>query len=237
MKTLLIYLYSALLVIGSVPKLLKVKKIPNTMPYQEKAGQIFETPARVSRKVIEKSKSTVTVIGEENMPSEPVLIVANHQGIFDILVLLGYLDKPVGFIAKKEIKKIPIINKWMEQLNCVFIDRSNRRAAIKVIDDGIASLKAGQSMVIFPEGTRSKSEKVNSFKSGSLRLGTRASVPIVPVSINGTYKMLEENEGKVKGAHVKLVISEPIYPEHYETLKHNELAEQLEAIIKAGISK
>ncbi|MBM7542098.1 lysophospholipid acyltransferase family protein [Amphibacillus cookii] len=230
MKTILIYAYSTILVLGSLTKLRKAINTPD-YPYSEKAKQIFETPAKVSKRVIEKTKSTVMVKGRENLPDQPVLVVANHQGIFDILVLLGYLDKPVGFIAKQEIKKIPIISKWMIQLKCVFIDRSNRRAAIKVIDDGVESLKAGQSMVVFPEGTRSKGRVVQSFKSGSLRLATRAEVPIVPVTIDGTYKMLEEKDGKVQPAHVTLTIGQAIYPKQYKTWKHNRLAEELQQII------
>ncbi|MCZ0702822.1 1-acyl-sn-glycerol-3-phosphate acyltransferase [Natronobacillus azotifigens] len=237
MKTAMIYLYSAILVIGSVPKLRRAKKIPESVPYMEKANQIFHTPATVSKKVVKKTKTNVTVVGKEKLIKEPVLFVCNHQGIFDILILLGYLDKPIGFIAKKEIKKIPIISKWMEELKCVFIDRSNRRAAIKVIDDGVESLEAGQSMVIFPEGTRSKSSTVNEFKSGSLRLGTRASVPIIPITINGTYRMLEEDKGKVKGANIQLTIGDPIYPDQYKEMKHNHLAKYLQDIIEQTIEQ
>lgn len=236
MKTFLIYAYATCLVLGSLPKLVKAKAIPD-YPYSKKASQIFKTPALVSRRVIEKTHTTVEVTGKEHLIDEPVLFVANHQGLFDILVLLGYLEKPVGFIAKQEIKRIPIIRKWMEQLKCVFIDRSNRRTALKVIDDGVDSLKSGQSMVIFPEGTRSKGLEVGTFKSGSLRLATRAQVPIIPVAINGTYKMLEENGGKVKPAHVRLTIGKPIYPDQYKALKHNQLAIKLQTVIEEEIEK
>ncbi|WP_091499168.1 lysophospholipid acyltransferase family protein [Amphibacillus marinus] len=230
MKTFLIYAYSAILVLGSLPQLRQAKKIPD-QPFARKAKSIYRTPATVSRRVIEKTKSTVTVSGHEKIPDQPVLFVANHQGIFDILVLLAYLDKPIAFIAKREIKRIPIISKWMEQIKCVFIDRSNRRAAIKVIDDGVESIKAGQSMVIFPEGTRSKGTNVQPFKSGSLRLGTRAEVPIVPITINGTYKMLEEDGGRIKAADIELIVGDPIYPEQYQGIKHNQLASDIQEII------
>lgn len=230
MKTLFIYLYAFILVLGSLPKLRQAKKLPSE-PYAEKAKQIFKTPTQISKKVIGKTKSSVTVTGLERIPDQPVLFVANHQGLFDILVLLGYLEKPIGFIAKTEIIKIPIINKWMTELKCVFIDRSNRRAAVKVIDDGIASLKAGQSMVIFPEGTRGEGRKIEPFKSGSLRLGTRASVPIVPVAIDGTYQMYEKNNKRVQPSMLTLTVAEPIYPEQYQESKHNQLADKLQHII------
>lgn len=236
MKTIIIYLYAGLLVLKSFPKLMKVRRIPDHVPFSEKGRQIFATPKEVSQKVFKRTKSTIDVEGMGKLPEGPVLFVANHQGMFDILVLLGYVDKPLGFIAKKEIKKIPIISSWMEELKCVFIDRSNRRAAIKVIDDGIASLKAGQSMVIFPEGTRSRGGEVQTFKSGSLRLATRANVPIVPIAINGTYKLLEANDMKMKGDHVRLTVCDPIMPDQYKEMKSHTIAEQLQQTIQSAIS-
>lgn len=185
---------------------------------------IFETPKTVAQKVMKRTKSTVEVNGMSKLPEEPVLFVANHQGLFDILLLLGYIDKPLGFIAKKEIKKLPIIASWMEQLKCVFIDRSNRRTALKVIEDGVESLQAGQSMVIFPEGTRSRGRTIQPFKSGSFRLATKANVPIVPLAIDGTYKILEQNEGKVQAAHVYLEVCDPIYPAQFHQMKPSEIA-------------
>ena len=74
----------------------------------------------------------------------------------DIPVLLGYLNKPIGFVSKAEIKKFPVVPTWMELMNCVFMDRSDRRQSLKAIKDGIELLKNGHSIVIFPEGTRSK---------------------------------------------------------------------------------
>ena len=108
MKTLLIYLQAFFLVIASLPKLCRVKKRSNE-PFVEKAEQIFRTPANISKKIIAKTGSTVTVTGLEKIPDQPVLFVANHQGLFDILLLLAFLEKPIGFIAKKELKKFRLL--------------------------------------------------------------------------------------------------------------------------------
>ncbi|MFB1050935.1 lysophospholipid acyltransferase family protein [Paraliobacillus sp. JSM ZJ581] len=236
MKTIGIYLYAGLLVLKSFPNLIKVRRIPDHIPFSEKGKRIFKTPKEVSQKVFKRTKSTIDVRGTNKLPEGPVLFVSNHQGLFDIIVLLGYVDKPMGFISKQEIKKIPIISSWMKELKCVFIDRSNRRAAIKVIDDGIESLKAGQSMVIFPEGTRTRGKAVQSFKSGSLRLATRANVPIVPIAIDGTYKIFEENDMKVKGGHVSLTICDPMMPDQYKEMKNHTIAEQLQQTIESVIA-
>lgn len=236
MKTLFIYLQAFFFIIGSLPKLRKARKITH-LSDKDRAQHVFSTPKKIAKNIIKKTNSTVVVTGLERIPNGPVLFVANHQGLFDILLLIGYLDRPVGFIAKEEIKKIPIVNQWMTEMKCVFIDRSNRRTALKVIDDGIASIKSGQSMVVFPEGTRGQGREINPFKSGSLRLATRSGVPIVPLTIDGTYQVFEENRRKIKASHITLTVAEPIYPEQYEKMKHNQLALNIQGIITDNMSK
>lgn len=230
--TIRIYIYATLLVIGSLLKLNRAKRLFNEGNKGKNAEGIFETPKTVSKKVLERTGSKVEVTGQKNLPKGAVLFVANHQGLFDILVLLGYLGKPVGFIAKKEIKRLPIINKWMELIYCVFMDRKDRRQSVRAIHEGIHHLKDGHSIVVFPEGTRSRGENLNSFKSGSLNLATRANVPIVPVAIDGTYQMLEEDNGRVKASTIKLTIEKPIYPKDYAHMKNGELAISLKETIE-----
>ena len=100
----------------------------------------------------------LTVIGEENVPDEPVLFIGNHRSYFDIV--MGYMTVPglTGFIAKKEMIKIPLLNRWMDRMNCLFLDRSNIKEGLKTILAGIEKIKGGISMWIFPEGTRNPGE-------------------------------------------------------------------------------
>lgn len=151
-------------------------------------------------------------MGLENIPkNQTVLFVSNHQSNFDIPLLMGAIDIPKGFIAKKELEKWPIISTWMKYLNCIFMDRDNLRKSAQSIVEGINLLKGGYSMVIFPEGTRSKGKPVEEFKAGSFKLATKSKCPIIPLTINGTYKLLEGNNNRVKGASIELVIHPPIY--------------------------
>ncbi|SET38058.1 1-acyl-sn-glycerol-3-phosphate acyltransferase [Oceanobacillus limi] len=233
--TIRVYTYAGLLVLGSLFRLNKAKKLFSKSNDQIYKEEIFTTPKRVSQKVMKKTGSTVQVNGQEKLLDEPVLYVANHQGLFDILAFLGYLGRPVGFIAKKEIKKLPIIRTWMELLYCVFIDRKDRRQSIQAINQGIENLKAGHSLVIFPEGTRSRGNKLGEFKSGSLRLALKARVPIVPVSIDGTYHMLEGNKGRVKPSTVSMTIHDPIYPADYQDKKGAELAASIQSTIEQSL--
>ncbi|MGB2991612.1 MAG: lysophospholipid acyltransferase family protein, partial [Paenisporosarcina sp.] len=103
-----------------------------------------------------RTKSTFKVEGLELIPEETVLFVSNHEGNFDIPSLIAHIPKPFAFMSKVEVKKLPIIKDWMVAMNCVFIDRTNRRSSMRSITDMVSTLKAGHSMIIFPEGTRSK---------------------------------------------------------------------------------
>ncbi len=148
--------------------------------------------------------------GQENLIDEPCLFVANHQSLLDIPALIVAINKPVGFIGKKELSKIPVLSKWMGRSKSIFLDRENVREAIKSMNEGIENIKKGYSMAIFPEGTRSKSDNVLDFKKGSLKLALKPLAPIIPVSINGTYKSLEEHN-RVRKADVIVTINKPIY--------------------------
>ncbi|WP_121640413.1 1-acyl-sn-glycerol-3-phosphate acyltransferase [Virgibacillus sp. Bac330] len=227
-RTVGIYLYASILVLGTFFKLQRAKRLQHELTKEE----IFIQPSLVSKKVFQRTGSTIKIEGQEKLPEGPALFVSNHQGLFDILVLLGYLGKPVGFIAKKEIKKLPIISSWMELIHCVFIDRKDRRQSVRAIGQGIEYLKEGHSIVIFPEGTRSRGRQLHSFKPGSFRLAIKANVPIVPVVIDGTYHMLEEQDGKVSPSSVRLTIKDAITPDKYMEMKSNELATHIEEIIK-----
>lgn len=233
-RSLWIYFCGILIVLYSGLKLHKGRKLFKQNSKEAKLA-VFEPPKMVSQRVIRVTGTKVHVSGQDKLPDEAVLFVANHQGLFDILALIGYLGKPLGFIAKKEVEKIPIVSSWMGLMHGVFIDRSDRRQSVRAINQGIKNLKNGHSLVVFPEGTRSRGSNLNEFKSGSLRLATKANVPIVPVAIDGTYQMLEEGNGRVKGSTIYMEILDPIYPKDYHEKKHGELAEELQEAIEKSL--
>lgn len=173
---------------------------------------------RVSKRwcdiLVKATGSSVEVIGLENIPEDSsVLFVSNHQGYLDIPILLLYLPKTIGFIAKIELKTWPIINKWVDCVEGVYIDRKDIRQSLKAINTTAEILKSGHSMVIFPEGTRSKGRELAPFKPGSLRAAQKANVPIIPITIDGTYQILEANNNRnLTPAHIKLVIGKAINP-------------------------
>lgn len=165
--------------------------------------------------VMRSTHAKINVYGLENLPKDgAMLFVSNHQSNFDIPLLLSSIPVPKGFIAKKELEKVPFISKWMKQIKCLFMDRDDMKQSMQIIIEGIKLLKSGYSMVIFPEGTRSKGKGVGEFKSGSFKLATKAKVPIVPLTIDGTFKLFEGNDNKIAADTVNLYIHKPIYTDN-----------------------
>ena len=100
-----------------------------------------------------------TFIGEENVPKDnPVLYVGNHRSYFDIVITYPRVPRPTGYIAKKEMEKVPLLSTWMKRLHCLFLDRKDIKQGLKTILEAIEKVKSGISICIFPEGTRNKNE-------------------------------------------------------------------------------
>ncbi len=153
-----------------------------------------------------------TVLGKENVPKDtPVLYAANHRGILDAAI--GYIAVPnlTGFVAKKEIRKVPFLNLWMYNVNCLFLDRSDIKAGLKVILTCIDYIKDGYSIFIAPEGTRSHEKDPLPFKDGSLKPAQKTGCPIIPVAITGTDVLFENHKPWLRKTKVILEFGKPIY--------------------------
>ena len=187
-------------------KLKKVQKLAKENNIKEHDKLVSKYVKSWANYVLRVCGVDVSVSGLSNIPDETVIFVCNHQSFFDIPVLLGCLDKPYGLLSKDDIKKIPFINKWMVELNCVFIDRKNPRSAVKSLTKVGDNLEQGYSMIIFPEGTRSKTSEVARFKSGAFKLAVQKNVSVVPIALNGTNQVFENNNHLIKPHHVTLKI-------------------------------
>ena len=162
----------------------------------------------------------VVVKGAENIPTDrAVLYVGNHRSYFDILV--GYTTTPglVGFIAKKEMRKFPILNRWMDNVNCLFLDRQDIKAGLKTILEGIEYVKSGISMWIFPEGTRARGKDeldMLPFKEGSLKIAEKSGCPVIPVAMVRTADIFEKHTPRVIPTEVTVYYGKPIYLKELE---------------------
>lgn len=166
----------------------------------------------IFRFVIFLSGTKVTVKGLENLPTDrSVLYIGNHRSYFDIIINYVYMPGPTGFIAKKETSKVPAFRIWMKNVRCLFLDRDDIKQGLQTILSAIEYVKAGISIFIFPEGTRNKTEEpLLPFKSGSFKIATKSGCDIIPVSINNTSAIFEDQFPKIKKAHVIIEYGKPI---------------------------
>lgn len=207
LRTIAWYTHFAVSLLLKTPEMFRVKKMIKDGKNPEAIEYIEKTTRKWALSQMKLSGARVKIYGEENIPKDvPVLFIGNHQSNFDIALFLSYIKKPKGYIAKSEMKSWPLVHTWMEFIDCVFMDRSNIRKSAEAIVQGVNILKSGHSLVIFPEGTRSKGDKLGDFKAGSFKLATKAKVAIVPVTISGSYKLMEQNGNKIKPAEVELYI-------------------------------
>lgn len=155
----------------------------------------------------------LTVIGREKIPTDTaVLYVGNHRSIFDIVVTYPLVVGLTGFVSKIELLKVPLLRTWMKNLNCIFLDRKDIKAGLQTILEGIEMIKSGISLIIFPEGTRSKKEgEFLPFHAGSFKLAEKSGCPIVPMTLNNTGAIFEDHFPWIKKTHVIVEYGDPIY--------------------------
>ena len=206
--------------------------------FEEERKWILDSTATFGPMIMEQFGVDLHVHGEENIPeSGPVVIMSNHQGYADIPVLFAVFRKfQFGFIAKKYLEKIPFYGPWMPRIRSVFIENDDPRESLKAISRGIEYINDGFSMAICPEGTRSKGPKVGPFMRGAIKLATKPQVPIVPVALNGTYKMFEET-GVITGCRIDVKIFPPIETAGLSRQEEKDLADKLEEIIRTGVAE
>lgn len=211
----------------------KYKKLKETNN-KEAEDFLFKVLKEWAVSVLKTAKMTVKVYGKENFIEGPCLFASNHQSNFDIPTLFAAIDSHIGFVAKKELEKLPILPYWMNEIHSVFLDRENPREGLKSIIQGGENLKNGYSMAIFPEGTRSKGSEIGSFKKGSLKMALKANVPIVPVSLEGSYKIFEGNNNEVNRTpdEIKVYIGKPIYVKDMDKEDKNRIHEIVEEVVR-----
>lgn len=182
---------------------------------------------------------SATIIGEENIPDEPVLFIGNHRSYFDILLTYSRCRRLTGYIAKKEMKRYLTLTSWMKRLHCLFLDRSNPKEGLKTILEAIDYIKNGISVCVFPEGTRNDGEELTMlpFREGALKIATKTGCAIIPVSMNNTAEIFENHLPRVKKTHVVLEYGKPIYPDQLDKDTKKHIGSYVENIILETIRR
>jgi 1-acyl-sn-glycerol-3-phosphate acyltransferase len=143
-------------------------------------------------------------------PATPHVFVMNHQSMLDIACAFGSIPLPLRFIAKKVLKHVPFLGWYMWLTGMIFVDRSGGSKAVRSLAKAAARIKAGANILVFPEGTRSKDGAILPFKGGPFMLALQAGVPIVPVAIEGSGRVLPSGSFLVRPGEVRLKVGKPI---------------------------
>ena len=159
----------------------------------------------------------LTVIGEENVPTDvPVLYIGNHRSFFDVPITYPRCPIRTGYIAKKEMEKVPLLSTWMKRLHCLFLDRNDLKQGLKTILTAI--------------------EKVP-FHEGSFKIAAKTNCPIIPMAISGSADIWENHFPRVKKTHVILEYGKPIYIDQLEKEDKKHLGAYTQNIIKEMLIK
>lgn len=159
--------------------------------------------------------------GVENIPKEEaVFFVCNHQGTLDPALVVATSPLPLAFISKKENEKMPIFGRWASNIGTIHFDRESREGNVYMLRESARTLKEGKSLLIFPEGTRSKGDKMNEFKVGALQPAYLAKATLIPVTLNNAYCI---DDKKDKNKRLTITYGKAIPYEEYKQYKHTEM--------------
>ncbi len=239
----MVYLNTIIIwLIGLIIFLLGASVSAITHPFDKlnnKSGDYIHIISRYfARIILFTSRVKVQVEGLENINrGEAQLIIANHQSLFDIFVLDAYLPIQFRFFVKKELFSIPILGWCLKIENQIRIDRQSRKKATEGIKKALNLILNGRSIAIFPEGTRSRDGQIKQFKKGGVLVATNAQIPIIPVTINGTFQIMKPKKLLIHPSKVKLIIHPRIKTEGLSRLEMKELSDKIRQIISNGMSK
>lgn len=169
-------------------------------------------------------------------PKQSYVFIANHQGAFDIFLIYGYLGQNIKWMQKQELRKIPFVGKASEIAGHIFVDHSNLRSMIASIDKAKTELTDGASVTIFPEGSRTRTGKMDTFKKGAFVIAKQMELPIVPITVNGPYDLMKIDTHIINlGKKMELVIHEPISAEEVKNTNTADLINRCHEVIHSGL--
>ena len=169
--------------------------------------------------------------------------MSNHQGAYDIFLIYGYIGQPIKWVMKQSLRKIPFVGIACEAAGFIFVDNSSPQAAAKTIRLAEEKLKNGASIVIFPEGSRTRTGKMGKLKKGAYQMALDLKLPIVPITINGSYSVMPIDSYLINPGKMEMVIHDPIYtdeirdPENLRevAVKIRELTDRSQEVIVSAL--
>lgn len=194
---------------------------------------------RWSRDNLWLSRARVEIEGLENLSLDsPQILVANHSGLHDILSLSARLPIQFRWVAKKSLFRVPFMGWHMRRSGYIPIDRENPRQAARSIIEAAQVIRSGVNAITFPEGTRSRTGKLGKFHSGAFALALRTKVPLIPVSLEGSYRVIMPKTLQVNpGTIIRIKLDRPIDLSSYDRGDKHRLMEQVYAIMDRNLQE
>lgn len=159
--------------------------------------------------------SPISIVGLEHLKSadrDTFVVVANHQSAFDIFALYGYIHLPFKWVLKEGLRRMPFIGWACASAGFIFVDDTRPSSITHTMESARATLRSGNSIFIFPEGSRTETGRMTKFKKGAFVMASELGVPLLPISIDGAYEILPRGKWLAKPHRIKLTIHPPIDP-------------------------
>ena len=229
-RTLLVYAIVILYILILGPPLLLVSALTGH------ADTLYAVGISAVRTVLRLAGVRMIVSGLEKIPvGRPVVFMPNHQSNCDPPAVAVNLP-PLLLMAKKEFFRIPILGRAFHMMGFIPVDRTNRERAFAAVDKAVTALKTGRSFLVFPEGTRSKTGRLQPFKKGVFFMAIKAGAPIVPVSVSGGSRIMRKGEFRIHPGVVRITIHDAVPTEGCSVADRAEVVMQVRRAILSGLS-
>lgn len=180
----------------------------------------------------------VHVEGNEYLdPKQAYIFVPNHQSMFDIFLLLGFLGHKFKWVMKKELAKVPLVGFACKCCGFIYINRTGKSSIAESMNKADDTLRQHKSLAIFAEGTRTRTGRLGTFKRGAFKLAVEQNLPIVPISLNGCYEAMPKGRYLVKRHPLKLIVHQPIVPDLNDPNAMETLREATRQAILSGLDE
>ncbi len=207
------------------------------LPIDRRRGRLFHALARFwARTVLAICRVRVRVKGVENLDrSRSYVYVSNHASMFDIPAIIASVPDQIRIVYKKELEVIPFFGWGLKWGHYIGIDRGRGGKAMESIEEAIGKIRSGQSLLLYAEGTRTLDGKLQPFKRGAFNIAVRAGVPVVPLTVNGSFRILPKRSIIIQPGDVGLVLGKPIFITTSSSREtERQLMEQVHAAIAAN---
>jgi len=182
------------------------------LPVDRRRGRVFHALARFwARTVLAICRVRVHVKGVENLvQGQSYVYVANHASMFDIPAILASVPDQIRIVYKKELEVIPFFGWGLKWGHYIGIDRGRGSKAMESLDEAIGKIRSGQSLLLYAEGTRTLDGKLQPFKRGAFNIAVRSGVPVIPLTVNGSFRIMPKHSIVIRQGEVEIVLEKPI---------------------------